>query len=151
MPNTSISIGYSATAISKGTFANENHLNTSTLLFNTIGTTVLVKEDKMDIVTGISGSGPAYIYYLVEAMERVAVEKGLDQKTAQLLITQTIIGAGKMLEQVDESAEKLREQVTSPGGTTEAGINTLATFKFQEAIMESVKSATNRSAELGNK
>lgn len=151
MPNTSASIGYSATAITKGQYATEQHIEMSTSLFNTIGITVVVDEEKMDIVTGISGSGPAYIYYLVEAMESVAVENHLDPEIASLLITQTIIGAGKMLEQSGESAKSLRKQVTSPGGTTEAGLKTLANYHFQEAIMACVNSATMRAKELGEK
>lgn len=151
MPNTSASIGYSATAISKGTFANEKHMKLTTLLFNTIGKTVVVAEEKMDIVTGLSGSGPAYIYYLVEAMERVAVESGLDLATAKLIIPEVIIGAGKMLEQSKKPAAKLRQEVTSPGGTTEAGIKTLEKYNYQEAIMECVKSATSKASELGSK
>ena len=151
MPNTSASVGYSTTAISKGRFSTKMHLEISTLLFDTIGITVIVDEKNMDIVTGISGSGPAYIYYLVEAMEEVAIENGLDRETAMILINQTIIGAGKMLEKSEISAEKLRENVMSPGGTTEAGIKTLSKYNFQKAIIECVKSATNRSAELGNR
>src|SRR5699024_10169400 len=148
MPNTSALIGYSATAISKGKFAGDEHIKLSTQLFNTIGITVVVNERDMDAVTGISGSGPAYIYYLVEAMEKVAIESGLDPQTAKLLINQTVIGAGKMLEKSGESADTLRENVTSPGGTTEAGINTLSEYNFQKAIMNGVKSAISRSIEL---
>src|SRR5690625_2930089 len=141
MPNTSASIGYSATALSKGKFSSEKHIEMSTLLFNTIGITAIVEEEDMDIVTGLSGSGPAYIYYLIEAMEKAAVENGLDPETAMLLITHTIIGAGKMLKQSGKSAKELRINVTSPGGTTEAGLKTLSDYNFQEAMMECVKSA----------
>lgn len=149
MPNTSASIGYSATALTQGQYATKKHIELGTLLFNTIGITVVVDEKKMDIVTGLSGSGPAYIYYLVEAMERVAEENNLDPDIASLLITQTIIGAGKMLAQSGESAKILREQVTSPGGTTEAGLKTLAQYQFQEAMMAGVNSAIKRAKELG--
>lgn len=151
MPNTSASVGFSATALAKGKYATEKHIEMSILLFDTIGITTVVRENDMDIVTGISGSGPAYIYYFVEAMEKAAIENGLDQQTAKTLITQTIIGAGKMLKQSGKSAKSLRENVTSPGGTTEVGIKTLAKFNFQESIIECIKSAIDKAAEIGNK
>lgn len=149
MPNTSATIGYSATAICKGKYATDTHLAQAKSLFTSIGTVSVVDEEDMHIVTGISGSGPAYIYYFVEAMEKVAKEEGLDEQIANELITQTIIGAGEMLKQGRESASTLRKRVTSPNGTTEAGIKTLEKYNFQEAIVQCVKSATNRSKELG--
>lgn len=148
MPNTSAAIGQSATALAKGEFATDNHLKLATELFNAIGTVSVVAEDDMHIVTGISGSGPAYIYYLVEAMEKAAEEVGLDSVIAKQLITQTIIGAGEMLKQSNESAQTLRENVTSPNGTTAAGIQTLSEHNFQEAVIKCVKSAKNRSQQL---
>src|SRR5699024_8897779 len=90
MPNTSATIGYSATAIAKGTYAMKQHIDMAKQLFNTIGITVEVIEKNLDIVTGISGSGPAYIYYLVESMEAEAVALGLEADVAQALINQTI-------------------------------------------------------------
>jgi len=149
MPNTSATIGYSATAITKGKFATDNHVSLAEKLFKAIGAVSVVEEDKMHIVTGISGSGPAYVYYLVEAMEKAALEEGLDEETAKQLITQTIIGAGNMLKNAKEPVSVLRENVTSPNGTTAAGIRTLGAYNFQEAVVNCVKSATNRSRELG--
>lgn len=149
MPNTSATIGYSATAMSKGKYATDEHLALAEQLFSAVGTVSVVEEEQMHIVTGISGSGPAYIYYLVEAMEQAALEEGLDKQTAKQLITQTIIGAGKMLQERTEPVSVLRENVTSPNGTTAAGIRTLGEFKFQEAVIQCVKNATKRSVELG--
>lgn len=149
MPNTSATIGYSATAMCKGKYATDNHIEQAKQLFEAIGMVSIVEEDKMHIVTAISGSGPAYVYYLVEAMEKAAKEEGLDEQIAKQLITQTIIGAGNMLQQRTESPEVLRENVTSPNGTTAAGIKTLEQFSFKEAVIECVKSATRRSEELG--
>lgn len=149
MPNTSATIGFSATAIAKGKFATDEHLTLAEDLFKAIGTVSVVDEEKMHIVTGISGSGPAYIYYLVEAMEKAAEQEGLDTETAKQLITQTIIGAGKMLKQSTEPVSILRENVTSPNGTTAAGIQTLNEYHFQDAVIECVKNATKRSKELG--
>lgn len=149
MPNTSAMIGQSATAISKGSFATDEHIQIAQKIFEAIGSVSVVNEEDMHIVTAISGSGPAYIYYLVEAMEKVAQEEGLDEETAKTLITHTIIGAGNMLKHATESASTLRENVTSPNGTTEAGLNILAHYKFQEAVSECIKRAKERSIELG--
>lgn len=149
MPNTSASIGYSATAISAGKYATDEHLGEAEELFNTIGTTTIVGEADMHTVTGISGSGPAYIYYLVDAMEKAAIESGLDKDIAMDLITQTVVGAGEMLKQSGESADDLRRKITSPAGTTHAGIESLQKNDFQKAVMECVKSARDRSIELG--
>ncbi len=149
MPNTSAAIGYSATAITKGKHATDDQLSLAETLFKAVGTVSIIDEDKMHIVTGISGSGPAYVYYLVEAMEKAAHKEGLDEKIAKQLITQTIIGAGEMLKHAEEPVKVLRENVTSPNGTTAAGIETLAEYKFQDAVVHCVKNATSRSRELG--
>ncbi|HLS22710.1 MAG TPA: pyrroline-5-carboxylate reductase [Pseudogracilibacillus sp.] len=151
MPNTSATIGYSATAICKGKYATDTHLKEAKRLFEAIGTVSVVEEEQMHIVTGISGSGPAYFYYIVEAMEKAAIEEGLDHTTAKQLITQTIIGAGKMLAERPESPAQLRENVTSPNGTTAAGLATLDQHNVKNAIVNCVKSATRRSEELGKK
>lgn len=150
MPNTSATIGYSATAIAKGKLATEAHMRLAKGLFEAIGTVSVVEEAQMHAVTGISGSGPAYVYYLVEAMEKAATQEGLDPETAKQLITQTIIGAGNMLKVRDESAGMLRENVTSPNGTTAAGLQTLKDRHFPEAVEACVASAVKRSAELGS-
>lgn len=151
MPNTSASIGYSATAITKGKNAAKEHLLLSEILFKSIGTTTIIEEEEMHIVTGISGSGPAYIYYLVEAMEQAAIEGGLHPTVAKSLITQTVLGAGEMLKQTEEETNVLRKNITSPAGTTEAGIKTLEKYNFQEAVVQCVHNARNRSIELGNR
>ena len=103
----------------------------------------------MHIITAISGSGPAFVYYLVEAMEKSAVEAGLDKGIAKELLTQTVIGAGNMLKLSGDEAEVLRKNITSPKGTTEAGINILEENHFQKIVMECVKGAKERSEELG--
>lgn len=151
MPNTSASIGFSATALTAGTYASNEHLRVAEELFTGIGATAIVDEKDMHIVTGISGSGPAYFYYMVEAMESAAIESGLDKETARLLITETVVGAGEMLKQSEEPAADLRRKIMSPAGTTEAGINTLDKNNFKQIIMECVRSAEKRSMELGEK
>ena len=121
----------------------------ATTLFETIGHTDWIHEDDMHIITSIAGSGPAYFYYLVEAMEEAAIEAGLDQNIASTFIRQTILGAGHMLQNKETNAAILRKQITSPKGTTEAGIQALDAHKFTKAVHACVKGAKDRSIELG--
>ncbi|MDZ5471104.1 pyrroline-5-carboxylate reductase (plasmid) [Bacillus sp. 31A1R] len=149
MPNTSATIGKSATALA----ANENVSSSQTklvkTLFETVGLTTFVKEEQLDAVTGLSGSGPAYIYYLVEAMEKSAVEIGLERELAKQLIVQTLLGAADMLSKTTKKPEQLRREVTSPGGTTEAGIKVLETHGVQKAFINCIQEATAQSKRMG--
>jgi pyrroline-5-carboxylate reductase len=149
MPNTSAAIGQSATALSKGQYANDEHLEKAVSLFKTIGSAVVVDESQMHAVTGVSGSGPAYYYYLVEAMERAALELGLEKDVAKNLVVQTIIGAGEMLKQSPKDPSTLKKDVMSPGGTTEAGLKVLEYHDVQKAMIECIKQAASRSEEIG--
>ncbi len=149
MPNTSAAIGQSITAIAAGSFAAKEHLDLSEALCKAIGEVVVVEEEKLDAITGLSGSGPAYIYYLIEAMEIGAKEIGLDQQLAKQLIAQVLIGAAERIKSTDLSSEILYKQVMSPGGTTEAGFKVLQNYDYQEAMIECIKRAAERSAELG--
>jgi pyrroline-5-carboxylate reductase len=150
MPNTSASIGYSATALSNGKFATDLHVKKAFELFETIGTVTHIAEDKLHIVTGLSGSGPAYIYYIAEAMQKAAEELSLSEEEARNLISQTLLGASLMLKTTAASPIELRKKVTSPGGTTEAGIGTLDQYKVQDAFLACIKKAVKRSEELGS-
>lgn len=149
MPNTSATIGLSATGICQGATATEEHVAIARHIFESIGTVVLVEEDQLDAVTGLSGSGPAYIYYLVESMQAGAVQAGLDEQMARELILQTLIGAAHMLIETGEDPALLREKVTSPNGTTQAGLDVLRSFKFEQALVSCILRATERSKELG--
>lgn len=149
MPNTSATIGQSATGLSKGASATNAQLALAEQIFTAIGTIAVIDEAEMHILTAISGSGPAYIYYLVEAMEQAAVDGGLEADLAKDLVVQTLIGAGEMLKASDDSAAELRRKVTSPNGVTAAGIETLRENEFQDAIKACVTSAVSRSRELG--
>ncbi|HBI04436.1 MAG TPA: pyrroline-5-carboxylate reductase [Paenibacillaceae bacterium] len=149
MPNTSATIGLSATGIASGKTALEESIAIAKQLFEAIGIVEQVEEEEIHGVTGLSGSGPAYIYYLVEAMEKAGQDIGLDQDVARRLILQTILGSVEMLMQSNESAESLRKKVTSPNGTTAAGIDVLNQYKFAEAIGACIRRATERSRELG--
>lgn len=148
MPNTSASIGLSATAIALGKHVQEENVSVAEELLQTIGIAKVVKEELMDTVTAVSGSGPAFIYYFVEAMMKAALEAGMDGETAEELIAQTVIGAGKMLKESGESPETLRKNITSPGGTTEAGVKSLKDDHFEKIIISCIHQAKNRSAEL---
>ncbi|WP_419865586.1 pyrroline-5-carboxylate reductase [Fictibacillus phosphorivorans] len=149
MPNTSASIGYSATALSAGKYATQAHIEKALELFETIGTVTLVPEEKLHIVTGLSGSGPAYVYYIAEAMQKAAEELNLSREEAKTLISQTLLGASLMLKETTESPIELRRKVTSPGGTTEAGIGKLDQYHVQDAFLACIKKAVKRSEELG--
>lgn len=149
MPNTSATIGKSATALCKGRYATDQHLHKAISLFETIGTVSVVKEEALHAVTGLSGSGPAYIYYIVEAMEKAAINLGLEREVAENLVAQTIIGAGEMLKASPKKAATLRKEVMSPGGTTEAGIKVLEESKIQETMISCIERAAQRSTELG--
>lgn len=149
MPNTSAAIGQSATAVATNKLVTPEQKQRIKALFETIGYVTFVHENQLDAVTGLSGSGPAYIYYLIEAMEKSAVEIGLDEKTAKELIVQTLIGAAGMVAKSAKTPKQLREEVTSPGGTTEAGVKILESFEVQEAFISCIKEATSQSKRLG--
>lgn len=149
MPNTSSMIGLSATGMSKGKNATTEDLNIAKKVLEAVGTVSLVEESQLNAVTGLSGSGPAYFYYFVEAMEDAAIQLGLDSKTARDLVVQTILGAGHMLNETSEEPSNLRKKVTSPNGTTMAGIDTMQDAGVYEAIVQGVFSATTRAKELG--
>ena len=149
MPNTSAAVGKSATAIAVNERVTAEQLETIKSLFETVGLAKLVEEEQLDAVTGLSGSGPAYIYYLIEAMENSADEIGLDKQIAQELIVQTLIGAAEMVKNSSKSPEQLRREVTSPGGTTEAGIHVLEEYGVQQAFISCIKAATEQSKKMG--
>lgn len=149
MPNTSAAIGKSATALAVNSHVSDAQRKLVQELFNTIGLTTFVEEHQLDAVTGLSGSGPAYIYYLVEAMEKSAAEIGLEKQTAKQLIIQTLLGAAEMLAKSDKEPAQLRFEVTSPGGTTEAGIKVLEQNGVQSAFVSCIKEATAQSKKLG--
>jgi pyrroline-5-carboxylate reductase len=149
MPNTSAAVGKSATAVAVNERVSPQQIETTKNLFGTVGLTKFVEEEQLDAVTGLSGSGPAYIYYLIEAMEKSAVEVGLDKEMASDLIVQTLIGAAEMVRNSSKSSEQLRRDVTSPGGTTEAGVKVLEEHKVQQAFISCIKAATTQSKKMG--
>ncbi|MEI2404122.1 pyrroline-5-carboxylate reductase [Niallia taxi] len=150
MPNTSAAIGKSATAIAVNHSVSTQQIKIIRKLFETIGITTFVAEKELDSVTGLSGSGPAYIYFLFEAMEKASYELGLDQEIAKRLVVQTFIGAAEMVKISQKSPKQLRKEVTSPGGTTEVGIHILEESRVQQALIECIKATAIQSKKIGS-
>ena len=150
MPNTSSMLKESATAISAGRFTSREDMENAEELLSSIGEVFVIEESQMDIFTGIAGSGPAYFYYLMEHIEKTGAEAGLDPSLARKIGAQTIFGAAKMMLEREESPTQLRENVTSPNGTTAAGLDALAQFGGGKAISEAVKGAEKRSKEISS-
>ncbi len=148
MPNTSAAIRKSATGFSVSAEASQDDITAATALLETIGDATLVEEQHLDAVTAIAGSGPAYLYRYIEAMEKAAQKVGLDEETAKKLILQTMAGATDMLRQSGKQPAQLRREITSPGGTTEAGLRALTEASFEEAIIHCIEETAKRSAEI---
>jgi len=148
MPNTSTAVSASATALCAGRWAEAPHLAIASQLFEAVGRVVVVPEPLFDAVTGLSGSGPAYVYLLAEAMVEAGVRAGLDRDVARDLVSQTVLGAGKMLSESGQHPMALRHRVTSPNGTTMAGLRVLEERGFAEAVHEAIDRAAARSREL---
>lgn len=151
MPNTPALILEGATAISRGANATDEDLSLARRIFDLVGTTCVVEEKLMDAVTGLSGSGPAYVLTFIEALSDAGVKNGLARDVATALATQTVYGTAKLLLETREHPAVLKGNVTSPGGTTIAGVHSLERDGFRAATMNAVDAATARSIELGAK
>jgi pyrroline-5-carboxylate reductase len=149
MPNTAARVLESATALCLGPSATEADMKTAQKIFNALGKTVLVEEKLMDAVTGLSGSGPAYVFLFLEALIEAGVKVGLTRAVASELALQTILGAAKLAAESGETPANLKAQVTSPGGTTISGLHILEKGGFRGLVMDAVEAATQRSKELG--
>ena len=149
MPNTPALVGVGAAAIAAGSHATTDDLAWTHSMFDSVGSAVVVTEPQLDAVTGLSGSGPAYIFLIAEAMADAGVAAGLPRPVAELLAHQTIRGAGTMLTDTDTSATDLRIGVTTPAGTTAAGLRVLEERAVRSSIIDAVQAATARSREMG--
>lgn len=149
MPNTPATIGLGAAAIAAGSHAHDAHLDLAEQLLGAVGLVVRLPERLLDAVTGLSGSGPAYVFLIAEALVEAGVLVGLPRPTATELVNQTLLGAATMLARGDEGPEALRAAVTSPGGTTAAGLRSLEAAGVRSAFIDAVVAATKRSTELG--
>jgi pyrroline-5-carboxylate reductase len=149
MPNTPALIQAGAAALCANEHTSDAQKNTAEAMMRSVGTAIwLDAEDQMDTVTALSGSGPAYFFYFMEAMEKAATEMGLSNDQARLLTIETALGAAKMALLSSSDPAALRKQVTSPGGTTEQALNTLMQGKMDELIHEAMEAAKQRSIEL---
>ncbi|GGB42547.1 pyrroline-5-carboxylate reductase [Flexivirga endophytica] len=150
MPNTPALVGEGMTAISPGTHSESRHLAAAQDLLSSSGTVISVPESKLDTVTAISGSGPAYVFYVVEAMVEAGVLLGLPRDTSTELVVQTLYGAATMLKETGDHPSLLRERVSSPGGTTIAALRQLDDHKVRAAFLTAMEAAARRSAELAS-
>lgn len=149
MPNTPLMVGLGMAGVCTGGAARPGDEALAMRLFGAGGSkAIAVSEAELDAITAVSGSGPAYVFYLAEAMQRAATELGL-REHARLLVNQTILGAAKLLAESPDSAAELRRKVTSPGGTTEAAIKHMDGNKTVEVVVNALKAAQKRSRELG--
>ncbi|MFW5906667.1 MAG: pyrroline-5-carboxylate reductase [Desulfobia sp.] len=149
MPNTPALILEGASALSGGSGTTEKDMETGMAIFSAIGKCVRLEESYLDAVTGLSGSGPAYVFTFIDAMIDAGIKVGLKPDDARELVLQTILGSVKLVQEKDMHPAQLRSMVTSPGGTTITGLHALEKAAFKAAIMDGVEAAFNRSRELG--
>jgi len=149
MPNTPMLMGKGMVALARGKNASESDLAAARKIFQAGATVLELDESKMDAVTAMSGSGPAYFFYLVEQMTRAGLTLGLSESEARVLASRTCIGAAAMLEGSAESPQELRKKVTSPGGTTQAAIELMENKQLGDTLVAAIRRAAERSRELG--
>lgn len=151
MPNTPALIDQGVTAYCAGKYADEEAMALAERLLAAVGDTVRLDEYLLDAVTAVSGTGPAYVFLLAEALTEAAIREGLPRHAAERLVNQTVKGAGMLMSAVDAGPEQLRAQVTSPGGTTAAAVHILEERGFRALVEDAVRAASRRSRELGDR
>jgi len=149
MPNTPAMVGEGMTALAIGPGVGEDGIACARQIFESVGRVVSVEERLMDAVTGLSGSGPAYVFLAIEAMADGGVKMGLPRETAGLLAAQTVLGAARLVLETGQHPARLKDQVASPGGTTIAGLHRLEQGGLRAVLIDAVEAATKRSQELG--
>jgi len=149
MPNTPALVQQGVSALARGDHATPEHMEEARRIFGAVGDTVDVKEELMDAVTALSGSGPGYVFRIMECMVNAGVSVGLEEETALRLVVQTFLGAAYLAKDSTESLASLRQMVTSPGGTTAAGLATFDKMGLKEMVASAIKAAWARSVELG--
>jgi pyrroline-5-carboxylate reductase len=149
MPNTPALVGAGATAIAAGGHATADDCAAAKRIFDSVGMTVVLEENQLDAVTGLSGSGPAYMFLIIEALSDAGVKVGLSRYNALALSAQTVLGSAKLLLETNEHPGRLKDMVTSPGGTAIAGLHTLEEGGLRTTLINAVEAATKRSRELG--
>ncbi|MCQ6962588.1 pyrroline-5-carboxylate reductase [Methanolobus chelungpuianus] len=149
MPNIAATVAEAASAVAQGKYASAEDAEDVLNIFRSVGSAISVPENLMDAVTGLSGSGPAFIFPVIEAMADGGVYEGLDRNSALILAAQTVLGAAKMMLETNTHPGQLKDMVTSPGGTTIRGIYELEESGIRAAFMKAVIASSNRSKELG--
>ena len=149
MPNTPALVGLGATALSAGSHATAGDLELASKIFQSVGITTVLDEGLLDAVTGLSGSGPAYVFLVIEALSDAGVKVGLSRHVALKLAAQTVLGSAKLLLETGQHPGHLKDQVTSPGGTAIAGLHTLEAGGLRTCLIDAVEAATQRAKELG--
>ena len=150
MPNTPALVLEGASALCAGGLATEDDMKKAVAIFDAVGKSVVLSEAEIDAVTGLSGSGPAYVFSFIEALIDGGVKVGLNRQIAETLVLQTVLGSVKLAIATGDHPANLRAMVTSPGGTTIAGLHEMEKAGFQGILMDAVEAATNRSRELGD-
>ena len=149
MPNTPALVQAGATGLAAGSNATDQDLESAKQVFEAVGTVAIVKESLLDSITGLSASGPAYVFVFIEALADAGVEMGLTRVSAQRLAAQTVLGSARMVMEAGEHPAQLKDAVASPGGTTIAGLQALEAGGLRKAVGDAVRKATERSRELG--
>jgi len=151
MPNTPAVLGAGASALAAGESVSESDLEWAESVLSSLGVVARLPEYQLDAVTALSGSGPAYVFLLAEALVEAGVNEGLDAEVSRLFTVETLLGSARLLAETGESPELLRAAVTSPGGTTAAALQVFETRGFRVTVLEAVAAAAARSRELGRK
>ncbi|MEJ2032563.1 MAG: pyrroline-5-carboxylate reductase [Deltaproteobacteria bacterium] len=149
MPNTPAMVQESASALAGGRHTTADDLAMAKAIFDSFGASVVLDEKALDAVTGLSGSGPAYVFFFIEALIDAGIKTGLSRPVAEKLVLQTVLGSVKLAMESGEHPAQLRAMVTSPGGTTIAGLHVMARAGFAGIVMDAVEAAARRSRELG--
>ncbi|HEX3000049.1 MAG TPA: pyrroline-5-carboxylate reductase [Armatimonadota bacterium] len=149
MPNLLATVGAAATALAPGAHATQQHIERAQQFFGAVGTTVCVAENLMNAVTALSGSGPAYVCLVIEALADGGVEAGLSRAVAQQLAAQTVLGTARLILETGQHPAQVKDRVSSPAGTTIAGVRALERAGIRSAMMDAVEAAAKRSEELG--
>ena len=150
MPNTPALVGKGVTGLASAASASQDAIDAAKNLFEAVGSVVVIPEEKIDALSAVSGSGPAWVYYIIEQWEKVAISEGFSEEDAKLMVRQTLAGSVELLENSGEEPSELRRKVTSPGGTTERIIATLDEADLQGIFARSLNAAVARAREIAN-
>ena len=150
MPNTPALVGKGVTGLASASSASQDAIDAAKNLFEAVGSVVVIPEEKIDALSAVSGSGPAWVYYIIEQWEKVAISEGFSEEDAKLMVRQTLAGSVELLENSGEEPSELRRKVTSPGGTTERIIATLDEADLQGIFARSLNAAVARAREIAN-